>query len=74
MPQGDVATFHKDGAWYNAIEGTDQVSEPFDTKDQAVADGRAMAREAKVEHVIKGLDGAIDERHSYGNDPRDVPG
>lgn len=74
MPTGDVETFHKDGRWYNAVEGTDQVSEPFDTKEQAQAEGREMARELKVEHIIKGLDGQIHERNSYGNDPRDIPG
>lgn len=45
MPHGDIETFHKDGNWYNAVEGTDQVSEPFETKEQARSDGREMARE-----------------------------
>lgn len=74
MPAGDVATFHKDGRWYNAVEGTDQVSEPFNTKEQAQVEGREMAIELKVEHIIKGLDGQIQERNTYGNDPRDIPG
>ena len=74
MPHGDVETLHKDGKWHNVVEGTDQVSEPFDTKDEAVAEGRGMAEDLKVEHIIKSLDGTIAERNSYGNDSRNVPG
>jgi len=74
VPHGDIETFHKDGSWYNAVEGTDQVSEPFETKEQAKAEGREMARELKVEHIIKGLDGQVHERNTYGHDPRNIPG
>lgn len=71
MPQGDIETFHIDGKWHNAIEGTvDQVSEPFDTMDEAVEEGREMARESGVDHVVKNLDGTIAERHSYGDRSR----
>jgi hypothetical protein len=41
------------------------VSEPFSDKDEAVAEGREMARDLEVEHVVKNLDGTIEERHSY---------
>lgn len=74
MPQGDVETLHKDGKWHNAIEGSDQVSEPFDTKEEAVAEGRAMAQDLGVEHIIKNLDGTMGERNSYGHDPRNISG
>jgi hypothetical protein len=33
-----------------------------------------MARNSKIEHIIRGLDGCIHERNSYGNDPRSIPG
>lgn len=72
--RGDIETLHKDGKWYNVVEGTDQVSEGFDTKEQAVAEGRAMAQDLKVEHIIKNLDGKIAEHNSYGKDPRNIPG
>ena len=62
MPQGDIGTVHSDGKWHNVVEGTDQVSEPFDTQEEAVAEGREMARELGVEHVVKDLDGSISER------------
>lgn len=70
MPHGDVDTLHNDGKWHNAIEGTDQVSEPFDTLEEAVAEGREMARDLGVEHIVKNLDGTVAERTSYGDAPR----
>ncbi len=74
MPHGDVETVHANGAWHNVIEGTDQVSEAFATKEEAAAEGRAMAQDLKVEHIVKNLDGTIAERNSYGHDPRDIKG
>ena len=73
MPRGDIETLHHDGKWHNVVEGTDQVSEPFDTKDEAVAEGRAMAQDLEVEHVVKDLDGTVAERQSYADDPRESP-
>ena len=72
--QGDVETYHENGAWHSRIQG--QV-EPFatgGTKDEQVAKGRQRAQADKVEHIIKKEDGTIGERNSYGNDPRNVPG
>lgn len=71
---GDVETYHEDEQWHNRIEGSGRVIGSYDTKDEAVAAGRDEARERQVEHLIKGMDGRISERNSYGNDPRDIPG
>lgn len=46
----------------------------FDTKEAAVTGGRDLARERKVEHFIRNLDGKIGERNTYGHDPRNIPG
>lgn len=74
MPQGDIETFHKNDQWFNRIEGTDEMTEGYRTKGQAAEVGREMAKERKVEHIIRNLDGQIGERNTYGNDPRDIPG
>jgi hypothetical protein len=74
MADGDVHTVHKDGTWTNTIEGTTGPSETFNTKEQAVAAGRELARASHVEHLIHREDGQIGERSSYGNDPKDRPG
>lgn len=68
MPDGDIETIHMDGKWHNVVGRADQVSEPFDSRDDAVREGQEMARELKAEHIIKNVDGSIDERHSYGDD------
>lgn len=74
MPAGDIETFHSDGSWRNRVEGGQTFPDTHDKKDDAVEAGRDLARDAKVEHIIRNLDGTIGERNSYGNDPRDIPG
>jgi hypothetical protein len=74
MAEGDIHTVHRDGRWFNEVEGGDRASNSAATKDEAVTAGRDMARSRKVEHLIHGLDGTIGERNSYGHDPRNVPG
>lgn len=41
----------------------------YPTKAQAEAHGRQVARQQRAEFIIKGLDGRIQARDSYGNDP-----
>ena len=69
MTKGDVHTVHRDGKWFNEVEGNQRASNSADTKADARAKGREMARVSKVEHHIHKLDGTIGERNSYGNDP-----
>ena len=74
MPKGDVETVYVDGQWTNQIEGEGPTEHLYQTKDRAVEAGRALARERKVEHIIKNQDGTIGERNTYGHDPRDIKG
>ena len=75
MAEGFVHTVHRVGLWINSIEGDQEpLPDSFDTKQDAVAAGRAEARRRQTEHVIHNEDGSIGERHSYGNDPADRPG
>lgn len=74
MPEGDIETFHKDGMWRNRVEGNQVLPGEYDNKADAQAAGRKEARERKVEHIIRNLDGTIGERNTYGHDPRDIPG
>jgi hypothetical protein len=74
MPAGDVETYHADGKWKNRIEALDDLPGEHDTKAEAVRVGRDEARERKVEHLIRNLDGTIGERNTYGHDPRNIPG
>jgi hypothetical protein len=74
MPHGDVETYHSEGRWRNRIEGMQELPGDFGTKHEAVEAGRDHARELKVEHIVRDLDGQIGERSTYGNDPRDIRG
>ena len=75
MAEGFVHTVHSDGQWRTSIEGQ-QMPLPgaFETKEDAVAAGRAEAQRRQTEHVIHNEDGSISERNSYGNDPTARPG
>ena len=74
MPHGDVETFHEDGAWHNRVEGEGGIVSSHENKEGAISAGRNAAEERNVEHIIKNFDGTIGEKHSYGHDPRDIPG
>ncbi|WP_199199042.1 DUF2188 domain-containing protein [Amycolatopsis sp. CA-128772] len=72
--KGDVETYHQNGQWHNKVEGTTDVLGSHNDKTAAVQQGRELAKERKVEHFIRNMDGKIGERNSYGNDPRNIPG
>lgn len=74
MPEGDVETYHANGRWKNRVEAIDDLPGSYDTKDEAVQVGRDEARERRVEHIVRNLDGTIAERSTYGHDPRDIKG
>jgi hypothetical protein len=74
MPKGDVETVYVDGQWTNQIQGEGPSDHLFQTKDRALEEGRRLAKDSGVEHIVKNQDGTIAERSSYGNDPRDIPG
>ena len=57
------------GDWGCRMEGDDQDLYRFSTQQEAISAAREKAREAKVELIIQGKDGAIREKNSYGNDP-----
>ncbi|GGP54170.1 DUF2188 domain-containing protein [Saccharothrix coeruleofusca] len=68
MAKGDVETQFEDGRWKNQVEGGERASNTAATKAEAVSEGRRMASDRGVEHVIKKQDGTIGEKNTY---PRD---
>ena len=65
---------NKASEWHNKILGEVGIITTHPDKEAAISDGRRMAEERKVEHIIKNLDGTIGEKNSYGTTPRDIPG
>ena len=74
MAEGFVHTVPREGKWLNEVEGGERASSTHDTKDEAVAAGRGLARNRKTEHVIHNSAGTFGERQSYGGDPARRPG
>jgi hypothetical protein len=72
MSHGDIHTVHRDGGWYNDVEGSPRSTTDYTTKEVAVLAGRAIARSRGVEHFIHNLDGEWGERNTYprSRDPR----
>lgn len=59
MVKGDIETYYEDGKWKNRPQGNTQASNVHDTKAPAQTKDAEMARDCKVEHVIKNKDGSI---------------
>lgn len=74
MANKNVETYHEDGKWKNRVQGNSRASNTAETKSEAQAEGRRMAQDRKVEHVVKNLDGKISARNFYGNDPHPPKG
>ncbi|KQV76749.1 hypothetical protein ASC61_18075 [Aeromicrobium sp. Root344] len=74
MTQANVETYFEGTEWHCRVQGDQQPFHTSDTKERAVRAGRDEARARKVEHIIKEKDGSIGSKHSYGNDPSNVPG
>jgi hypothetical protein len=65
MAAGDIHMVHRDGRWYNEVEGGQRASNSAPTKAEAQSTGRDMAIDRGVEHVIHNLNGEIGERNTY---------
>jgi hypothetical protein len=65
MAKGDIETYFEGGVWKNRAEGNQRASSTAARKTEAQADGRQMAIQRGVEHVIKTKDGKIAEKNTY---------
>ena len=63
-----------DGRWARQKNGTQRAASLHDTQAAAETAARAQAKREKTELVVKGRDGRIQRRDSYGNDPRSSKG
>jgi hypothetical protein len=65
MPTGDVETYYSNNQWHNRIEGTDFVFGSDPTRGGAVWAGRTRARTDATTHIVRCLNGQVEQRHSY---------
>ncbi|MEM9740975.1 MAG: DUF2188 domain-containing protein [Pseudomonadota bacterium] len=59
-----------DGKWESKREGSDRASKVTGTQAEAWEYSKQKARENKGEAYLKGENGRIRERNTYGYDPR----
>jgi hypothetical protein len=76
MAKGDIHTSKQGDRWVNKAEGNERTSNSASTKAEAQAQGRQMAVDRGVEHVIHNQDGTIGERNTYprSRDPKQSRG
>ncbi|GGJ89695.1 hypothetical protein GCM10010123_19360 [Pilimelia anulata] len=76
MAEGDIHTSKDGDRWVNKAEGNTRASNTAATKAEAQAEGRQMAIDRGVEHVIHNQDGTIGSRNTYprSRDPRSSKG
>ena len=63
-----------DGRWARQKNGTTRAASLHDSQASAEKAARAQAMREQTELVVKGRDGRIQRRDSYGNDPRSSKG
>jgi hypothetical protein len=63
-----------DGKWEVKREGAKRASKVTDTQAEAWVYSREKATETKGEAYLKGRDGKIRERNTYGKDPHPPKG
>lgn len=71
MSKGDIHTVPHGDGWANQVEGGQRVITGA-TKTEVQAEGRRMAVDRGVEHLVHRQDGTIGERNTYprSRDPR----
>ena len=70
MSKKPIHTVPHGDRWANRREGSQRVSETFDTQAAAADAARTTAQREHAEHLIHGRNRSIREhRDGYGNDP-----
>lgn len=68
--KGDYWTSQRtDGSWMVKKTGATRASSVHDTQADAWKEARRLARGAQSEAFLKGRDGTIRARNTYGQDP-----
>ncbi len=75
MAAGDIETFHRNGIWFNSIEGESQtLGSSFLSEAEAVKVGRSAAVARQVEHTVRSDEGPSVDSFSYDLHPRELIG
>lgn len=73
MAAGDIETFHRDGIWFNRIEGESHtLGDGFESEDEAVKVGRGAAVARQVQHFVRSQEGPSADAPGEDPHPRDL--
>lgn len=67
--QGNYWVSKRESGWAVKREGTTKAASVHKSQDAAWSEARRLARGSGGEAVLKGSNGQIRARNSYGNDP-----
>jgi hypothetical protein len=67
--KSDIETIYEDFLWKVRREGSFETLVASSNRSEAVDAGRHVAIADRVDHIIRDVDGAIEQRNSY----RDLP-
>jgi hypothetical protein len=65
---------HKGGGWQAKKAGNSKASAVGETQKEMIDRGRELAKHEQSELIIQGRNGAIREKDSEGNDPKNRKG
>ena len=69
MTAGNIETYFEDGRWKNWDQAArSEVGSSHSTQDDAVSEGRELARERNSEHIVRDQDATIVARTDHGDD------
>ena len=69
-----VETSYVDGMWRNSVGGGCPLPGEYRTRESAIEVGRGEARVRGVVHVVRGVDGCVNERNRYPRRSDELPG
>lgn len=69
MSKKNIHTVPFGSKWAIKREGVEKPVSTHHLKSTALNKGASIAKKNKVEHVIHGRNGRIQDKDSYGNDP-----
>lgn len=66
----DVHVVPQGSRWGLEVNG--EIRSTHDTQDEAINEGRGLAKQEQGELVIHGQEGQVREKDSHGNDPSEI--
>ncbi|MGB3373724.1 MAG: DUF2188 domain-containing protein [Microbacterium sp.] len=70
MARGDVETISKDGQWVNRVEGEEELSQGYASKEEAIEEGRRLAAATLSQHTVRDepATGVVTDEQEPGED------